>query len=195
MIILVDAYNVLKTVLHVQFISEVQRFQFLQLFEKYAQLRPTNQIFLIFDGGSDVYELEQNYKHISLIYAGSMQSADDVIKKKLILYQGHDLLLVTCDRELRRYAAQYQVESFGSVEFYKIVQDIIKQQNNKEVVRARTICKTSQEKNVELDILMEQGSRHLVLKEQDKQVKVVFRSDVMKNSKKDKKILKKIMKI
>ena len=52
MIISVDAYNVLKTVLHIQFVQERQRRQFLQLFMQYAQIRPSNQVLLIFDGGS-----------------------------------------------------------------------------------------------------------------------------------------------
>ena len=124
MIILIDAYNLFKTVLHVKFISDQQRIQFLQLFEKYAQLRPNNQVILVFDAGQDFYEIEQNYKHITLLYSGAMQIADDVIKKKLYELQSYDILLITCDRELRRYAANYQIESLGSLEFYKILQEI-----------------------------------------------------------------------
>jgi predicted RNA-binding protein with PIN domain len=53
MIILIDAYNLLKTVLHTQFIQDAQRIQFLQLFEKYAQRRGKNEVVLVFDGGQD----------------------------------------------------------------------------------------------------------------------------------------------
>jgi len=196
MIIFIDAYNLLKTVLHVQFISDAQRLQFLQLFEKYAQLRPGNQVLLIFDGGPDIYESSNRYQHIQILYAGIMQSADDIIKKKIVQYKSYDVLLVTCDRELRRYAAQYQIESLGSVEFYKILQNIVYRQDKKEEIIAQTICKTTHEKNEELDMLMEVGSRKLVMKEQDKEVKVKFRSNNdMQVAKKDKKLLKKIVKI
>ncbi len=196
MIILVDAYNLFKTVLHVQYISDSQRLQFLQLFEKYAQRRPSNQIILIFDGGQDLYEFEQNYKSLSIFYSGIMQSADDVIKKKLYGYQSHDILLVTCDRELRQYAARYNIESLGSLEFHKILQDIMQQQNQQEVVIAQTICKTSNGDNTDLDILMELGSRKLVMKDQDKEIKIVMKSSsCLHDSKKDKKLLKKISKI
>ncbi|MDP3788285.1 MAG: NYN domain-containing protein [Candidatus Chromulinivorax sp.] len=196
MIILIDAYNLLKTVLHVKFISDAQRMQFLQLFDRYAQYRPTNQIILVFDGGQDLYEFEQNYKHITVVYSGSMQIADDVIKKKLYAYRSHDILLVTCDRELRRYAANYQIESIGSVEFYKILQDTMQLQDKKEVIIAQTICKTSSDDNVHLDALMELGSRRLMMKDQDQEIKITMRtSENRYDTKKDKKLLKKIAKI
>lgn len=196
MIILIDAYNLLKTVLHVQYISDSQRTQFLQLFERYAQRRASNQLILVFDGGQDLYEIEHNYKSLSIFYSGIMQSADDVIKKKLYGYQSHDILLVTCDRELRQYAARYQIESIGSVEFYKILQNIMQQQSQKEIIIAQTVCKTSTDDNIHLDALMELGSRKLMMKDQDKEVKVIMRtSDDRHDSKKDKKLLKKIAKL
>jgi len=196
MIILIDAYNLLKTVLHVQYISDQQRFYFLQLFEKYAQQRPSNQVILVFDGGQEFYEAEQNYKSITLFYSGSMQIADDVIKKKLYEYRSHDILLVTCDRELRRYAADYQIESLGSLEFYRILQKNMQQETQQEVVLAQTICKTSPDDNDALDTLMELGSRRFVVKDQDREVKVATHTlENRRNAKKDKKVLKKIAKI
>ena len=196
MIILIDAYNLFKTVLHVQYVSDQQRFYFLQLFEKYAQQRPSNQVILVFDGGQEFYEAEQSYKSITLFYSGSMQIADDIIKKKLYEYKSYDMLLVTCDRELRRYAANYQIESLGSLEFYKILQKNMQQQTKQEVIVAQTICKTSSDDNDALDSLMEFGSRRLMVKDQDREIKVAMRiSENRRDAKKDKKILKKIAKI
>jgi predicted RNA-binding protein with PIN domain len=196
MIILVDAYNLLKTVLHVKFISDAQREQFLQVFAKYAQHRPTNTVILVFDGGPDLYEVENFYKQMTIIYAGSLQIADDVIKKKLYELRSQDVLLVTCDREIRRYAAQYQIESLGSVEFYNILQTSMQQHDQKEVIIAQTICKTSSGDNQDLDRLMELGSRRLVMKDQDKQIQVVMKhTQQLGDTKKDKKLLRKIAKI
>jgi len=196
MIILIDAYNLLKTVLHTQFVQDAERTQFLQLFEKYAQRRGSNEIILVFDGGQDPYEVEDNYKHITLSYSGFMQSADDIIKKKLTAYKGFDILLVTSDRELRNYAKQYQIESLGSMEFYRILGDVMKIQDKKEIVVAQTIHKTTLTQNVTLDALMEQGSRLLVTKEVDKTIKVTLQYNQEEHgSKKDKKLLKKIIKI
>lgn len=196
MIILVDAYNLLKTVLHVTFVSDGQRAQFLQLFEKYSQYRPANQIILVFDGGQDLYEVETLYKQMTIVYAGSLQSADDVIKKKLYALRSQDVLLVTCDRDIRRYADQHHIQSLGSVEFYKILQSSLQQKDHQEVIIAQTICKTSQSDNEDLDRLMELGSRRLVMKDQDCNIAIVMkRSDRLGDTKKDKKVLRKISKI
>ncbi len=196
MIILIDAYNLFKTVLHTPFIQSSQRITFLTMFEIYGQRRVSNEIILIFDGGQDPYEIEENYKHLTLFYSGFKQSADDLIKKKLTALKGFDILLVTSDRELRQYARQYQIESLGSMEFYRILQDVMKAHDKKEVIVAQTIHKTSSERNSDLDTLMEYGSRLLVMKEIDKDIKVVVRySDEQSGSKKDKKLLKKIIKI
>lgn len=196
MIIIIDAYNLLKTVLHTQFIQDAQRTKFLQLFEKYAQRRTSNEVILVFDGGQDPYEVEENYKYLTLFYSGFMQSADDIIKKKLTTYKAFDILLVTSDRELRTYAKQYQIESLGSMEFYRILQDVMKVQDQKELVTAQTIHKTSQVDNKKLDTLMEYGSRYLITKDQDKDIKISLRyTDEQQGSKKDKILLKKIIKI
>lgn len=196
MIILIDAYNVLKTVLHVQFISDAQRKEFLKLFERYVQCRPSNQIILVFDGGQDMYEAEKKYDRITVCYAGALQIADDVIQKKLQTLREYDVLLVTCDRQLRNYAARLQIESLGSVEFYNMIKEVVHQTFTKEVIIAQKICKTSLEENDDLDMLMELASRNLVVKDQDKFIKVVMRkSDSMASGKKDKKLMKKIAKI
>lgn len=196
MIIIIDAYNLLKTVLHTQFVQDAQRTKFLQLFEKYAQRRNSNEVILVFDGGQDPYEVEENYKYLTLFYSGFMQSADDIIKKKLTTYKAFDILLVTSDRELRNYAKQYQIESLGSMEFYRILQEVMKVQDQKELIIAQTIHKTTQEENKKLDALMEYGSRYLITKDQDKDIKLSLRyTDEQNGSKKDKKLLKKIIKI
>ncbi|MBP6869495.1 NYN domain-containing protein [Candidatus Babeliales bacterium] len=195
MIILIDAYNLFKTVLHAQFVQKAERVRFLNLFEKYATMR-SHEIVLVFDGGSDVHELLHNYDLIKIYYSGYNQSADDLIKKKLKIYQGKDVLLVTSDRDIRQFAKQCSIESIGSQEFHKILQSVMNRKEQQEVVIAQTIHKTSSTDNAALDTLMELGSRRLVPKDQDKEVRFVMDDASKKyDSKKDKKLLKKIVKI
>lgn len=194
MIILIDAYNLLKTVLHVKYISNQQRLHFLQLFELYGKMRANHTVILVFDGAQDLYEVEKNYHYITICYSGVNQIADDVIKRKIEQYKAHDLLLVTCDRELRQYGARYDIVSIGSVEFYTILQKVMQQKEKKEIRIPQTICKTTTDDNSDLDTLMELGSRQLVVK--DQAVKVSMSHDVQYgHAKKDKKLLKKILKI
>ena len=196
MIILVDAYNLLKTVLHVTFITDAQRAEFLQLFAKYARHKPSNSVVLVFDGGQDLYEVQDLYQRVTIVYAGSLQSADDAIKKRLYSLRSQEVLLVTCDRDIRKYAAYHQIESLGSVEFYTLLQKSMQQQSYQEVVIAQTICKTSDDDNEDLDRLMELASRRLVMKDQDKQIKIMVKSThSLGDTKKDKKLLRKIAKI
>lgn len=195
MIILIDAYNLLKTVLHTQHVAKAERNRFLHLFEKYAQMR-NHEIILVFDGGDDIYEIVDKYSLIKIYYSGYNQTADDVIKNKLKLLQGLDVLLVTSDRDIRKFAQTCSIESIGSIDFYKILQQVMQQKEHQKVIIAQTIHKTSLDKNPELDALMEFGSRNLVTKEHDKQVKVSFKHEIEKySSKQDKKLLKKIVKI
>jgi hypothetical protein len=82
------------------------------------------------------------------------------------------------------------------VEFYKILQSSLQQKHDQEEIIAQTICKTSQSDNQDLDRLMELGSRRLVMKDQDCNIAIVMkRSGRLGDTKKDKKVLKKISKI
>jgi predicted RNA-binding protein with PIN domain len=196
MIILVDAYNVLKTVLHSDYITDRERYQFLQLFEKYAQLRPSNEIILVFDGGHSLYDSQEHDYKITLIYSGALLSADDIIKKKIIKYKTHDLLLVTCDRDIKRHASEHNVEALGSVKFYTLVQDIVQQHDQHEEQLVKTAVKTSEAFDCHVDALMEIGSRKLMIKEQDAGTKISLKSIFGRcDAKKDKKLFKKIIKI
>lgn len=195
MIILIDAYNLFKTVLHSKFVQKTERLIFLQLFEKYATMR-SHEIILVFDGGSDAYELIDKYNLIKIYYSGYKQTADDLIKIKLKLLKGQDVLLVTSDRDIRQFAQQCSIESIGSQEFYKILQNVMKRKEQQKIVIVQNVYKTSDNDDIELDSLMEMGSRKLVTKEQDKEVKFVMQNGFKKyDSKKDKKLLKKIVKI
>jgi len=195
MIILIDAYNLLKTILHTQFIHNTERIKFLALFERYARLS-NNEIIIVFDGENEDYEYEKIYSHIQVYYSGYKQTADDVIKIKLKSSQGLDILLVTLDRELRQYAEQCKIESIGVVEFYEILKNVMKQYEKKEIIISQAIHKSSIDDNIEVDALMEFGSRKLISKEQDKDMRVgSFYKDKKYSSKKYKKLFKKIVKI
>jgi len=196
MIIIIDAYNLFKTVLHVTFITSEQRLKFMKMFEAYVVLKPQNKLILIFDGGPDGCQSEDFHKGVFIFYAGAMQSADDVIKKKLCHYKSDDILLITCDRELRKYARQLNIDSLGSLEFYKILENNLQKQNKIEQIMIQKICKTNFDSSMEIDILMELASRQLLMKDQDQLIGIEMKkNDSQSGKKKDKKLLKKIAKI
>lgn len=194
MVILVDAYNLLKQILHVQFIQDAQRAAFIKEFQKYA-LKRNNEVILVFDGGHGLYEYEEHSAHIEVIYSGQMHSADDFIKKYVKKHQGQNILLVSSDRELRMYAKKYSIESIASPEFYEIMQDVMEYVDKQDKKIQKTAYKTTQQKNLEVDLLMEQGSKNLVAKQIEENYIPLRVRNSHKKSKKDKKLLRKILKI
>lgn len=195
MIILIDAYNVFKTVLHNQFVEKNEQIRFLNIFETYASIR-NHKIILVFDGENNKAEFTDNYQLITIYYSGYKQTADDIIKKQLKILQGQDLLLVTSDRDICKFAMQYSIQSISSQRFYTLLQAVVHSKDQQDTFILRTIQKTSTADNPYLDRLMEIGSRQLITKEQDKEIKSTMRSRYKEhNSKKDRKLLKQIAKI
>lgn len=194
MIILIDAYNLLKQILHTQFVHETQRVKFIKELQDYA-LKRSNDVVLIFDGGYDLYEYEDHARHIEIIYSGQAQTADDVIKKYLKERQGQNILLVSSDRELRDCAKKCSIESIQSLEFYEIMQEVMQYQKKCEEKIEKTLYKTTKNENLELDLLMEEGSRKLVNKNVEHDYVPTRIRNSSKSSKKDKKLLRKILKI
>jgi len=194
MIIVIDCYNLLKTILHVQFIKKLDRIKYLSLFEEYALLRG-HDLIVDFDGVEDD-EFDQKYDRVTIYYSGPFQTADYLITKKLQALRGGDLLLVTSDRELRQHAKKLDIESIGSVDFYELMKNVMKQKEQSVAIIAQTIHKTCQQDDPYLDSLMEKSSRILVQKEQDKKnINFKLYNDKKYCAKKDKKLLKKIVKI
>lgn len=117
MTIIIDGYNVLKTILATSHISDHQREQFISHLARYAQLSH-NKISIVFDGGQDVRPTAYPRSGIIVIYSGYRDSADDVIKNLIDQQQHRQAMLVSTDRELNRYAAACDLPSMDSTVFY-----------------------------------------------------------------------------
>lgn len=201
MIIIIDAYNYLKNVLRVSFVSQQEIQSCLQKYKKYTAMR-NNQIIFVFDAGPyDQVTIEDRGKDVEIYYSGSWKSADDVIKDLILEKKHEDILLVTSDREICAFADVHHVISIGVLDFHEIWQVVMKTTQKKEKVLGNTITKISSQHNEYLDQLMEMGSRNLVNKDDGlyNAVEKAITFDMMTNNKKiskfDKKLLKKIHKI
>lgn len=201
MIIIIDAYNYLKNVLRVSFVSQHEIQSCLQRYKKYTEMR-NNQIIFVFDAGPyDQVTIENSGKDVEIYYSGSWKSADDVIKDLMVEKKQKDILVVTSDREICAFADVHDIVSIGALDFHGIWQVVMKQTHKQEKVLAKTITKISSQENEYLDQLMEMGSRNLVCKDDglysaiEKTVMLEMMTNNKKNSKFDKKLLKKIHKI
>lgn len=195
MLIIIDAYNFFKQIDSSGRVTQEFIKTWLLTFQRYITLR-SNRVELVFDAGPYWYESIEYYGHLKVLYSGQGKTADAVIKKRLSEYQGKDILLITSDREICHYADELDIISIGSIDFYRIFQEVMARYESYEEQVSGTLYKTSATQSEELDKLMEQGSRGLVKTRVVNDELVEFRiSNGKKSSKMDKRLLAKIEKI
>ena len=80
MILLVDAYNVLKRGSSRQQITQGQREAFIARLAAYAAKR-NHEIIAVFDGGDSSYPINERQKSVRVIFSGDRMTADDVLQE------------------------------------------------------------------------------------------------------------------
>ncbi len=195
MTIIVDAYNFIKQALGKTLISDAEIRGWINSFREYARLK-NNQIILVFDAGPYAQRSFESHGHVSIIYSGHKQSADEVIKEWLSQNRERDILVVTSDREIRDFASGVDIVSVGSLDFYKIFNRVSQQEISYEQKIIHTLHKTTEDESSELDELMEKSSRYLTHDSMPREDAGIIRiRNGKKVSKQDKRILKKLEKI
>ena len=125
MIIVIDAYNLIKQVISANFVEDKLRQQFLVRLNNYAKSKKLD-IKLIFDGVNNLDNIN-NFKNLDITYANNYNSlnnysADDYIKDLIYKYYKNaysdKILLVTSDRELLDYAKEHKTDAIKSPKFY-----------------------------------------------------------------------------
>jgi len=119
-IIIIDAYNILKYFYHDEYITEKQRFQFIQQLIKYGKKRG-HELIVVFDGGPYGLPDRITKKSVTVIYTGAQERADDYIIRSLKKYKGYDLLIVSTDREITERAEKYNIAYIDAHLFYRFV--------------------------------------------------------------------------
>jgi predicted RNA-binding protein with PIN domain len=198
MIIIIDAYNFIKSISAHKFVNDRVIADWITTFQNYMILRG-NKIILVFDAGPFFNQTREVHGGVEIIYAGHSQSADDVLKIWLERNVGQDILLVTSDRQVRDYGLNLNVVSISSQDFYKVFKSVMHQEEIIEQKFMQTVHKTKvdEEKvDFDLDALMEQASRNLVADNfKNEYPEPVRIRDNVKVGKADRKIMKKIDKI
>lgn len=194
MIIVIDGYNILKQQASIPQISDKERMTFIAQLNQYAR-RKNHRIILVFDGGPYESVYKEMVNVVAVIYSGARKTADDVIKNYISKNSTLDLLLVSSDRELNRYASRFGVASIDSHAFYLLLQeDIDDRRLKKSVCNKGQIIKLTESVNFELDQLMENSLGEVPIKQED-----IVSNDIIcdqrKMTKKDRTLLKKLKKL
>ena len=188
MIIIIDGYNLLKQVEPTS--SPGTKQKFIRELEAYANHKRHNLI-IVFDGGDQPYEYHESQSKVRITQSGYKQTADDYIKRLLEQEKGKDLLLVSSDRELIKFAQQLNIESTQSRLFWTLIHS-----QKTDVSPTHTtalIRKSNPTPNQELEKIMEETTRKIPQKFED-QAPSRKRSG-QSFSKQEKKLLKKVKKL
>lgn len=198
MIIIVDAYNLLRaTPPYKKTITDKERAQFIAHLSAYGRAKG-HKIIIVFDGGPHEWPFRENFKIVQVVYSGIHESADDYIKEYIQAHKEKDLLLVSSDRELNKFAEYRNIPSIDSVSFAELLREKIVAQSALKAKQQKEIIKLDQDKEFSsdaqevLDKLMIEASKNVFGKSED------FKEHVVKHkqlSKEDRVLLKKLKKL
>lgn len=163
MIVIIDAYNLLKQVSRTVEVTDGERNSFIILLQKYAHIKKLDLV-LVFDGGLHGWQSHTAYKGLTVVYSGMHASADDYIQEYIQEYSAKDLLLISSDHELNRAASAYDVPSMNVIDFYRLVQEAVykdRQQRVNPVSKDAPLIKTTQTRNDELEAVMNAASKKM----------------------------------
>lgn len=195
MIIIIDGYNVLKQALHKIEVSPSAKDHFIGQLSVYVK-KKGHAVLVIFDGGSSEIPDRERIGGVTVIHSGIHESADDWIKKYAHHHRGHDLLLVSTDRELGAAVRRMGVASIDAMDFYLLLQQQAHGRNANKGSRQQITVKTAEHEMPELDELMRQASGIIHAKLDDMVEKKENRkSAAYTASKRERAMLKKLKKL
>lgn len=196
MIILIDAYNVLKQASPAQHISDAQRNAFIKRLARYAHLKG-HTLIVVFDAGESSRPTEEKHGSIRIIYSGHNTNADEILKKLCFQFKQLQTVIVSNDREICSYASFYGIACIEALALYDLldnaeqIEDI---QVHKQAGQAHK--RPGHESSTELDQLMQESTQHMLLKQEDSQLRSNNRqSAAVTPSKAEKKIKKLVNKL
>jgi predicted RNA-binding protein with PIN domain len=159
MILVVDAYNVVKAERKSKTISKAERLQFIKELIRYAILK-NHTLLIVFDGGPYPFPFVTEIPRGQLVYSGYDLTADDYIRKYLPENKHKALFLASSDHELIRKARQCNVDHMGGYEFSQKVKMALSEMHTTSTT-VTDLIKITEREDPDLDALMAAGSRHV----------------------------------
>lgn len=191
--IIIDGYNLLKQILPHIMVSSRERNHFIARLNVYAKHKGHN-IICVFDGGDRERPTSDRIGKVTVVYSGYQLSADAYIKEYVAKRKAYDILLVSSDRELCVWAARYDIPSLDVHHFNTA---LLQGTNlNRQNAPEQQLVKVSEVQSQELDALMEEAAKQMVIKSEESDYRHKNRSSPSYTpSKKERALLKKIKKL
>lgn len=190
MIIVIDAYNVLKQALSTTHIADQAKQRFVKQLSIYAK-KKGHTIIVVFDGGPYEWADKERVQGILLVHSGMHESADDWIKKYVAQHKTYDILVVSTDRELGMHVHRAGVQTLDAMDFHSLLQECLQQPHAQ--TKEQELVKIAEHENPELDQLMQEAASTVPTKAED--VGKVRERKARQISKQERKIAQKIKKL
>jgi len=168
MILLIDAYNVLKQISAAQYINEAQRNAFVRKLEKYS-LAKGNTVIVVFDGGTESRPLDSMHGSVRVIYSGYRMNADDVLKRLCVEFKHRaTVALVSSDRELCSFAYHHGVTCVDA----DLLDTVLRKAAEAPALQMikgydKAHKREGYESSSEIDQLMQEATKNVMIKQED----------------------------
>lgn len=162
MIIVIDGYNLLKSILPAHTVREEERRQFLKVLGEYAK-RKNHELIVVFDGGPYEWPSKEIVAGMKVVYSGRRKTADDVIRDYLDDYKTKEVLLVSSDNALGLNASRYEIPYIASADFYLLLKEALREP----LVAREPVVMVSDKQSIDLDTLMHEAGANAAFKQDD----------------------------
>lgn len=195
MIILIDAYNMLKQIITRREVAQHERTWFLSLMGRYSNKKKHHMV-VVFDAGPYEWLHKERVHGVQVVYSGLHETADDYIKQYIRGHTEADLLLVSDDRDLNHYAARFSMPSISPRDFYILVQEALHAPVADRLQSEQVATKIIDESHADVDLLMQEASCMVPTKRADEpDITHTGLADGRKLSKEERKLLQKLKKL
>lgn len=156
MIIIVDGYNLLKTLWTSDVVTPTQRSAFINLLGRYSDRR-NHKINVIFDGGQNVIQPKtEKQRGVTVVYSGIYRTADELIIQLVEVHRTKEIVVVTADRGIINQLLGDNLLVLEPIVFYNKVKEVF--ETDYEIKDQGVLIKLSIEENPELDKLMQEAA-------------------------------------
>lgn len=194
MILIIDGYNLLKSIFKIKTISKHDLSSYVLRLSTYAKAKK-HSFFIVFDGGPHDQPVEQKTTQGVMVYVGRNQTADEYIERYSSLHKHLELLVVSSDRELQNAMKNINVATINSQDFNEYVNMFYLEKESLSVLKARSKAVKLQKYKctTEIDALMEDVSVISIKKDDFLLSEMIKKPN--KSKKKDRILLEKIKKL
>jgi hypothetical protein len=120
MIVFVDAYNVLKTMKGIDYVLPRESESFIVCAQQRASIRGYQAV-LVFDAGEGSRPTVYQKPHVTIIYSGLQQNADDMLIQVIERSQDQEKFLVTADRSLRKRGIACGAQPVDPITYWRVI--------------------------------------------------------------------------